>query len=203
MLCPDFRGRGLSDHDPDTSRYLPPTYAADILQLLALLEIGQAVFVATSLGGIVTMIIATAAPDRIAAVILNDVGPELSDEGIERIKSYVGKPILFADWADAAARLLQRGIRVGCFRPPSVPDGLSRLRLTARADSDTSVDVMDYFKEWLAELDIDAEVTAVESNRLTNLILDGEFDVFEWGWYVDPDVGPMLSYMTCDQRGDW
>jgi 8-amino-7-oxononanoate synthase len=36
--------------------------------------------------------------------------------------------------ADAAARLLQRGIRVGCFRPPSVPDGVSRLRLTARAD---------------------------------------------------------------------
>ena len=108
LIVPDFRGRGLSDHDPDTSRYLPPTYAADILQLLALVEIGQAVFVATSLGGIVTMIIATAAPDRIAAVILNDVGPELSDEGIERIKSYVGKPILFADWADAAARLRER-----------------------------------------------------------------------------------------------
>jgi 8-amino-7-oxononanoate synthase len=35
---------------------------------------------------------------------------------------------------EAAARLLAQGVRVGCFRPPSVPDGVSRLRLTARAD---------------------------------------------------------------------
>jgi peptide/nickel transport system substrate-binding protein len=62
---------------------------------------------------------------------------------------------------------------------------------------------MDFLKEWLAELGIDSEVNAVESNRLTTQILDGEFDIFEWGWYVDPDPGSMLSYMTCDQRGDW
>ena len=35
---------------------------------------------------------------------------------------------------EAAATLRADGIRVGCFRPPSVPDGVSRLRLTARAD---------------------------------------------------------------------
>ncbi len=62
---------------------------------------------------------------------------------------------------------------------------------------------MDYFKEWLGELGIDAEINAMESNKLTEIILDGEFDAFEWGWYVEPDPDSMLRYMTCDQRGDW
>jgi peptide/nickel transport system substrate-binding protein len=43
----------------------------------------------------------------------------------------------------------------------------------------------------------------MESNKLTNVILDGEFDAFQWGWYVEPDPDSMLSYMTCDQRGGW
>ena len=107
---------------------------------------------------------------------------------------------------DRAGELLdEAGYTMGDDGLRTLPDGdpIGTLRLTARADSETSVDVMDYFKEWLAELGIDSEVTAVESNRLTSLILDGEFDVFEWGWYVDPDPSSMLSYMTCDQRGDW
>jgi peptide/nickel transport system substrate-binding protein len=109
------------------------------------------------------------------------------------------------DLERAGELLDEAGYVVGEDGKRTMPDGdpIDALRLSARADSETSVNVMDYFKEWLAELGIDAEVTAVESNRLTSLILDGEFDVFEWGWYVDPDLSAMLSYMTCDQRGDW
>ena len=86
-----------------------------------------------------------------------------------------------------------------------MPDGsdFGTLRLFARGESDTSVAVMDLFKEWLAEVGIDAEITAMESNRLTNVILDGEFDAFEWGWYVEPDPDSMLSYLTCDQLASW
>jgi pimeloyl-ACP methyl ester carboxylesterase len=62
----------------------------------------------TSLGGLVTMIIATVAPQRIAGALLNDVGPELDLSGIDRIKSYVGKQVLFRDWDDAADRLQER-----------------------------------------------------------------------------------------------
>jgi peptide/nickel transport system substrate-binding protein len=62
---------------------------------------------------------------------------------------------------------------------------------------------MEFFSEWLAQVDIDSEVRALESNNLTKVILDGEFDAFEWGWYVEPDPTSMLSYMTCDQRGGW
>jgi pimeloyl-ACP methyl ester carboxylesterase len=103
VLALDFRGRGMSDYDPVRSGYLPPTYAADVLELLDELAIPQAVFVGTSLGGLVTMIVAGFAPQRIAGAVLNDVGPELSKEGIERISSYVGKPVTFASWDDAAA----------------------------------------------------------------------------------------------------
>jgi len=105
VIAPDFRGRGLSDYDPVPARYLPPTYAADILQLLDELGIAEAVFIGTSLGGLVTMIAAGFAPQRIAGAVLNDVGPELSEEGIRRIGGYVGKPLLFRDWDDAADKL--------------------------------------------------------------------------------------------------
>ena len=108
VIVPDFRGRGDSQWDPLSAQYVPPTYAMDVLKLLDELGIKQAVFLGTSLGGLVTMIIASVAPDRIAGVLLNDVGPELDLSGIDRIKSYVGKPIVFRDWNDAAAELRAR-----------------------------------------------------------------------------------------------
>jgi pimeloyl-ACP methyl ester carboxylesterase len=108
VIAPDFRGRGMSDRDPDSSHYLPPTYAADVLQLLDELAVSEAVFLGTSLGGLVTMIIAAIAPQRLAGVLLNDVGPELDLSGIDRIKSYVGKPVVFRDWGDDADQLQAR-----------------------------------------------------------------------------------------------
>ena len=114
----------------------------------------------------------------------------------------------FAFDLDKAAQLLdEAGYTVGADGKRTLPNGdpIGTLRLAARSDSagQTSVDVMDYFKEWLAELDIDAEVQAFESSKLTDVILEGEFDAFEWGWYVEPDPDSMLSYMTCGQRGNW
>jgi pimeloyl-ACP methyl ester carboxylesterase len=108
VLAVDFRGRGMSEWDPSSARYVPPTYAGDVLQLLDELGINEAVFLGTSLGGLVTMIIATVAPQRIAGVLLNDVGPELSSVGLDRIKTYVGKPIVFGDWDAAVAELRGR-----------------------------------------------------------------------------------------------
>ena len=108
VIAPDFRGRGLSDHDPVAGQYMPPTYAADVLQLLDELAVEEAVFIGTSLGGLTTMIIAAFAPRRIAAAVLNDVGPELSSEGIERISGYVGQPVLYRDWEEAAGKLSEK-----------------------------------------------------------------------------------------------
>lgn len=108
VLVPDFRGRGRSQWDQNSANYRPPIYAKDVLELLDELGIAEAVFMGTSLGGIVTMIIATAQPQRIAGVLLNDVGPEINLAGIDRIKSYVGKPTVFRDWDEAAAELRRR-----------------------------------------------------------------------------------------------
>jgi pimeloyl-ACP methyl ester carboxylesterase len=108
VIVPDFRGRGLSDYDPIPARYAPPTYAADILQLLELLEIESATFIGTSLGGLVTMAIAAFAPQRIAGTVLNDVGPELEREGLDRIRGYVGRPAFFRNWKEAADSIAER-----------------------------------------------------------------------------------------------
>lgn len=102
VIALDFRGRGSSEYDPLPARYVPLTYAGDVIQLLDQLGIERAVFVGTSLGGVVTMLVAATAPQRIVASILNDVGPELNDVGLDRIRSYVGKDARFASWDDAA-----------------------------------------------------------------------------------------------------
>jgi pimeloyl-ACP methyl ester carboxylesterase len=102
VLALDFRGRGRSDYDPLPMRYNPLTYAGDVIELLDQLEIPEAIFVGTSLGGLVTMTLAAMAPQRIAATILNDVGPEIDPAGIQRILSYVGKDARFATWDEAA-----------------------------------------------------------------------------------------------------
>ena len=105
VLALDFRGRGGSDKDPDSSRYQPLTYAADSVQLLDQLSVERAIFVGTSLGGLVTMTVAVTAPQRIMAAILNDVGPEINQAGLDRIRSYVGRDLRFQSWDDAAAAI--------------------------------------------------------------------------------------------------
>lgn len=102
VLALDFRGRGLSSYDPLSARYTPLIYAGDVIQLLDHLKIDRAVFVGTSLGGLVTMTMAAMAPDRIAATILNDVGPDVAPLGVERILTYVGKDMRFKSWDEAA-----------------------------------------------------------------------------------------------------
>jgi peptide/nickel transport system substrate-binding protein len=99
----------------------------------------------------------------------------------------------------------EAGYTVGDDGWRTMPDGspIGKLRLFARSDSETSQGTMAFFKEWLADVQIDSEVTAMESSKLTNVILDGEYDTFEWGWFVEPDPDSMLSYFTCDQRGSW
>jgi|tagenome__1003787_1003787.scaffolds.fasta_scaffold20988566_4 pimeloyl-ACP methyl ester carboxylesterase len=102
VLALDFRGRGESEYDPVPARYVPLTYAGDVLEFLDQLSIREAIFVGTSLGGLVTMSVAAISPDRISAAILNDVGPDLSKEGLDRIRSYVGKGLHLKSWDEAA-----------------------------------------------------------------------------------------------------
>jgi peptide/nickel transport system substrate-binding protein len=107
---------------------------------------------------------------------------------------------------EKAKQLLdEAGYTVGDDGWRTMPDGspIGQLRLYARSDSETSINVMAFFQEWLKDVQIDSKVTNFESSKLTNIILDGEFDTFEWGWYVEPDPDSILSYFTCGQRGGW
>ena len=101
----DFRGRAASDYDPVPARYNPLTYAGDVIELLDQLGIPQAIFVGTSLGGLVTMVMAATAPQRIAAAIINDVGPDVDPAGISRILSYVGKDVRFKSWDEVGSTI--------------------------------------------------------------------------------------------------
>jgi pimeloyl-ACP methyl ester carboxylesterase len=102
VIAVDFRGRGLSEHDPNPANYVPSTYAADIMKLLDQLGIADAVFFGTSLGGLVTMLISMTDSERIAGALINDVGPVIEPAAIERLRSHVGTTGSWSSWADAA-----------------------------------------------------------------------------------------------------
>jgi len=105
VILVDFRGRAASDYDPQPQRYHPMTYAGDIIELLDHLQVPKAVFVGTSLGGLVTMAIAATVSPRIGAAIINDVGPDVDPGGIDRILTYVGKDRRFGSWDEAASTI--------------------------------------------------------------------------------------------------
>lgn len=108
VIAVDLRGRGLSDPDPNPMNYIPQTYARDLLKMLDQLGIADAVFIGTSLGGIVTMVMAMQDAERIAGALLNDIGPRIEAKGIERIGSYVGKAAAFSSWTELGTNLADR-----------------------------------------------------------------------------------------------
>jgi peptide/nickel transport system substrate-binding protein len=107
------------------------------------------------------------------------------------------------DLKKAGDLLDQAGYKKGADGKRTMPDGkpIGSLRLFARSDAQDSVDTMDFFKEWLGQLGIDAKVTAMDSGKLGDVILRGEFDAFQWDWYVEPDPDGILADFTCAQRG--
>ena len=102
LICVELRGRGQSDHARDAMTYVPPTYWQDVEALIAALELKRFVLFGTSLGGLITMLLALADRSRIAGALLNDIGPELEQKGLEHIRSYVGRSQSWPTWLHAA-----------------------------------------------------------------------------------------------------
>jgi len=104
----DSRGRGQSEYDVNPQNYNLAVELTDVVSVLVALEIGQAVFVGSSRGGLLSMLLAVAHPTAIAGVVLHDIGPVIEPKGLARIKSYVGKltqPGSFAEGAEILRRL--------------------------------------------------------------------------------------------------
>ncbi|MCF8468349.1 MAG: alpha/beta hydrolase [Sneathiella sp.] len=114
----DYRGRGKSDYDKDYKNYNPQTYFGDIFAFLTTKGITRALFVGTSLGGLLTIGIAGLARDFVAGAILNDVGPEVNTSGSSRIMNYVGKDVRFSTLEEAAAQ--QKEMYSGAY--PDLPE---------------------------------------------------------------------------------
>ncbi|MGE4220454.1 MAG: alpha/beta fold hydrolase [Alphaproteobacteria bacterium] len=108
VICLDYRGRGRSDHDPNPHNYQPSTYLSDIRHLLAATGLHRAIFIGTSLGGLLSMATGAAMPTVPAGIVLNDVGPELNTGGLSRIAAYVRQNRPHRNWDDAIADLQAR-----------------------------------------------------------------------------------------------
>ena len=106
VIAIDLRGRGQSDYARDPASYVPVQYLADVTALLDHAGLERVVAIGTSLGGVVTMLLAATAPERIAGAVLNDIGPEVEAAGLARIRDYVGQGRSFPTWVHAA-----RGLR--------------------------------------------------------------------------------------------
>lgn len=105
VLCPDLRGRGRSEYCRNAADYTPANEALDIFDLMGAAGIHRAVFIGTSRGGIVTMLMAAQRPNAVQGAVLNDIGPEVEIAGLKRIAGYVGVGDAPASWTEAAFRL--------------------------------------------------------------------------------------------------
>lgn len=107
LICPDLRGRGHSEFDPDTTNYHLETYLNDLLQLLAAEDVGEFSVIGTSLGGILAMILAQFFPGLLKSVVLNDVGGYVPEAAMAAIAKYVQAAGPESAWSDATDTIKQ------------------------------------------------------------------------------------------------
>lgn len=121
----DYRGRGQSDHAPNPASYTVPREAMDAVQLLDHLGLERATVLGTSRGGLIAMLLAATAAERLNGAILNDIGPELAPGGLSRIMDYLGRAPKYRSYDEAAEGLAA----LNAAQFPGVP--LARWRMHA------------------------------------------------------------------------
>jgi pimeloyl-ACP methyl ester carboxylesterase len=105
LICADLRGRGESAYAKDSMSYVPLTYLQDLDKLIGELGIQRFVGIGTSLGGLMLMLLASTGHGRMAGAVLNDIGPELEESGLARIRANTGNGGHQPTWVHAARGL--------------------------------------------------------------------------------------------------
>jgi len=105
VICLDYRGRGQSDYDKNWRNYEPKTYIRDIGDVLTALDLHSVVIVGTSLGGIIGMGMAAANPCALSGLVMNDIGPEVQNNGLKKIINYIKHDRPQANLDDAIATI--------------------------------------------------------------------------------------------------
>ena len=141
LIAVDFRGRGESAYAKDPMTYVPLTYVQDVEALLGEQGIDRFVAFGTSLGGIVTMLMAGPARGRLVAALINDVGPEVDAQGLSRIRGYVGKASVFPTWMHAARCVAENNADV--YPDWSIEEWLGMAKRLYRLNSSGRI-VLDY-----------------------------------------------------------
>lgn len=100
VVCPDMVGRGKSDYLRDPTRYTYPQYMADLNALLGRLNVPQVMWIGTSMGGLLGMMLAALSQTPIAGMILNDIGPFVPSDGLKRLMKYVPKAHMFGQFEE-------------------------------------------------------------------------------------------------------
>jgi len=154
VIAIDSRGRGQSDYDSNPENYNLSVELGDVVTVLTALEIGQAVFVGSSRGGILTMLLGVAHPTAVAGAVLHDIGPAIEPKGLARIKSYVGKlpqPRSIAEGSDILRRLFDAQ-----FPKLTAEQWLAAARRTWKLDDGDLVPTYDVrLARTLTEIDIE------------------------------------------------
>lgn len=133
VICPDVVGRGQSDWLRNPAAYQIPTYVADMVTLLARLDVEQVDWVGTSMGGLIGLGLAALPDSPLRRLVLNDVGPSIEPAALQRIGSYLGQPLRFQTVEEGAAYL--RTISAG-FGPINDADWLTLCRPMFRPEGD-------------------------------------------------------------------
>lgn len=112
VIALDLRGRGESAYAKDAMTYAPLVYLQDVEALIRELGLERLVLFGTSLGGLLTMLLTAANPGRVAGALINDIGPVIEEEGLERIRTYVGKSQSWPSWVHAARHFAEANAHV-------------------------------------------------------------------------------------------
>jgi pimeloyl-ACP methyl ester carboxylesterase len=132
VICPDVVGRGRSDRLADPMGYAIPNYVADMVTLVARLNVAQVDWVGTSMGGLIGLGLASLPGSPVRRLVLNDVGPTIQPAALQRIGGYLGQPAHWRTLEEAADALqaISQGFGphtreqwLQLTRPQLVPDG--------------------------------------------------------------------------------